>query len=161
MTKYLLLATGLILSTPLALAQDIPDPAAPSPPATPATPAIPADPADPANPADKDKDGTKQPEVKKPRASGSARSGGNSLGGTANSESGAGKVRGRSSNATDFAAFDANGDGSLSKDEIKADGSLSGSFKELDKNSDGTLSRGEYESSVRATPPKEPKNPAR
>lgn len=159
MKKHLWLATGLILSTPLALAQDIPDPAAPSTPATPATPAIPADPATPADPTDKE--GTKQPEVKKPRASGSARSGGNSIGGTANSESGAGKVRGRSSNATDFAAFDANGDGSLSKEEIKADGGLSGSFRDLDRNSDGKLSRGEYESSVRATPPKEPKTPAR
>lgn len=148
MKKTLLIVSSLMLASPLALAQDTPDA---TPPADPAIPATPATPADPAVPAQKDdKDGTDSPDVKKPRASGSAKSGGNSVGGTANTESQQGKTRARSSNTVgDFAAFDANGDGKLSKDEAKADASLD--FKELDRDKDGSVSRGEYESGVRAS----------
>ena len=143
MKKTLLIVSSLMLASPLALAQDTPDA---TPPADPAIPATPATPADPAVPAQKDdKDGTK-----KPRVTGSGKSGGNSVGGTANTESQQGKMRARSSNSVgDFAAFDANGDGKLSKDEAKADASLN--FKELDRDKDGSVSRGEYESGVRAS----------
>jgi hypothetical protein len=143
MKKTLLFVSSLMLASPLALAQDTPDA---TPPADPAIPATPATPADPAVPSQKDdKDGTKNP-----RVTGSGKSGANSVGGTANTESQQGKMRARSSNSVgDFAAFDANGDGKLSKDEAKADASLN--FKELDRNGDGSVSRGEYESGVHAS----------
>ncbi|MGH8482198.1 MAG: hypothetical protein ACRES8_07045 [Nevskiaceae bacterium] len=85
----------------------------------PAEPAIPATPANPADPAD--------PAVPAE-----------------------GKARARSSNQVgDFAAFDANGDGKLSRDEAKADGNLN--FTELDRDKDGSVSRGEYEAGARAS----------
>ena len=120
MKKSLLIVSSLMLASPLALAQNTPDA---TPPADPAIPATPATPADPAVPAQKD-------DMKKPSASGTAKA--------------------RSSGTVgDFAAFDANGDGKLSKDEASADASLN--FKELDRNKDGSVSRGEYESGVRAS----------
>lgn len=88
----------------------------------PATPATPAIPAEPATPADPTKnDGTKER-----------------------------KAKGGASAKGDFASFDANGDGSLSQDEVKGNASIK--FKDLDRNSDGKVSRGEYESSVHASP---------
>lgn len=146
MKKTLLIVSSLMLASPLALAQDTPDA---TPPADPAIPATPATPADPAVPAQKDdKDGTK-----KPRVTGSGKSGGNSVGGTANTESQQGKMRARSSNSVgDFAAFDANGDGKLSKDELAADVGLAGRFGEMDKNSDGSLNRAEFATGLRASP---------
>jgi hypothetical protein len=44
----------------------------------------------------------------------------------------------------DFSALDANGDGSLSKDELKAEASISAKFRELDKDKDGKLSSAEF-----------------
>jgi hypothetical protein len=44
----------------------------------------------------------------------------------------------------DFATLDANGDGSVSQDEAKADATLSSKFAELDTNKDGKLSSSEY-----------------
>jgi hypothetical protein len=44
----------------------------------------------------------------------------------------------------DFATLDANGDGSVSQDEAKADATLSAKFAELDTNKDGKLSSSEY-----------------
>src|SRR5262245_11787989 len=40
----------------------------------------------------------------------------------------------------DFASLDANGDGSVSQDEAKADATLSAKFAELDTNKDGKIS---------------------
>jgi Ca2+-binding EF-hand superfamily protein len=44
----------------------------------------------------------------------------------------------------DFASLDANGDGSVSQDEAKADATLSAKFSELDTNKDGKISSSEY-----------------
>jgi hypothetical protein len=44
----------------------------------------------------------------------------------------------------DFKTLDANGDGSLSQDEAKADASLAAMFAELDADKDGKLSSSEY-----------------
>lgn len=44
----------------------------------------------------------------------------------------------------DFATLDANGDGSVSQDEAKADATLSSKFAELDTNQDGKISSSEY-----------------
>ena len=46
----------------------------------------------------------------------------------------------------DFATLDANGDGSVSQDEAKADATLSSKFAELDTNKDGKISSSEYKS---------------
>jgi hypothetical protein len=46
--------------------------------------------------------------------------------------------------AGDFATLDANGDGSVSQDEAKADATLSSKFAELDTNKDGKISSSEY-----------------
>ena len=160
MKKYLLIASSFMLASPLVLAQTTPDPATPADPAIPANPATPADPAVPAQKTDKQKDGTKTP-----RASGSAKSGEGSMGATANPESGQGKAKGgMSGTAGDFASFDANGDGKLSKDEAKGNASIN--FSEMDRNGDGNVTRGEYESGVHASPKaegqsKEPKPPKR
>ena len=147
MKKYLLVASSFMLASPLVLAQTTPDPATPTDPATPATPATPADPEVPGQKTDKDKkDGTKAP-----RVSGAAKSDKNSMGATANPESQQGKAKGGSSGSIgDFASFDANGDGKLSKDEAKANADLN--FSEMDRNGDGSVSRGEFESGVRASP---------
>lgn len=44
----------------------------------------------------------------------------------------------------DFASLDANGDGSVSQDEAKADATLSAKFAELDTDKDGKISSSEY-----------------
>ena len=145
---HLMFAAGLLASSPLLLAQNA-DPATPATPATPtdepATPATPATPADPSR-----KDGTKDPKVKK-RATGAAATDDGSLGATANPDSGQGKAKGKA----DFAAFDMNGDGKLSKDEVQGDASIN--FKDLDKNSDGNVNRGEFEAGMKAKTPEQPK----
>ena len=150
------LITGLItalLSSPLVLAQ-----VEPPTPATPAVPATPTEePATPATPAQPDKKGTKKPEAKKPdakapRTSGTAKSGDNSIGGTSNPESSQSKLRSRSSNSTDFASFDADGNGTLSKDEVSGDSNIR--FGDLDKNGDGSISNGEFQAGYKARPPK-------
>jgi hypothetical protein len=46
----------------------------------------------------------------------------------------------------DFTSLDADGDGSVSQDEAKADATLSSKFAELDTNKDGKLSSSEYKS---------------
>ena len=126
MKKYLLFAAGLILSSPLLTAQGQTTPATPATPAVPEEkPAVPATPAAPATPS-------------KPKASGET---------STDSERG-GKAKGKA----DFAAFDANGDGSLSQDEVKGDSSIR--FKELDRDGNGSVSRAEYESGFKAKPPK-------
>ena len=45
-----------------------------------------------------------------------------------------------SGQAADYSKLDANGDGSISKDEAKGDPTLSAKFSELDKDKNGTLS---------------------
>ena len=45
-----------------------------------------------------------------------------------------------SGQAADYSKLDANGDGSISKDEAKADPTLSAKFMDLDKDKNGTLS---------------------
>lgn len=154
------LITGLVtalLSSPLVLAQ-----VEPPTPATPATPAVPAtpgeEPATPATPAQPDKPkGTKKPEAKKPdarapRGSGSAKGGDNSIGGTSNPESSQSKLRSRSSNSSDFASFDADGNGTLSREEVSGDSSIR--FGDLDRNGDGSISNGEFQAGYKARPPK-------
>ena len=154
------LMTGLItalLSSPLVLAQvEPPTPATPAVPATPeeqpATPATPATPAQPDKPKGTKKPEAKKPDAKAPRTSGSAKSGDNSIGGTSNPESSQSKLRSRSSNSSDFASFDADGNGTLSKDEISGDSSIR--FGDLDKNGDGSISNGEFQAGYKARPPK-------
>lgn len=162
MKKYLLIASSFMLASPLVLAQTTPDPATPSEttPAIPATPATPADPAVPAQKTDKEKDGTKAP-----RVSGSAKSDKSSMGATANPNSQQGKAKGGTAGSIgDFASFDVNGDGKLSKDEAKGNASID--FSEMDRDGDGNVSRGEFESGVHANPSapgqsKESKEPAK
>ena len=45
-----------------------------------------------------------------------------------------------SGQAADYSKLDANGDGSISKDEAKADPTLSAKFMDLDKDGSGSLS---------------------
>ena len=45
-----------------------------------------------------------------------------------------------SDKSTDYSKLDVNGDGSISKDEAKADPTLSAKFMDLDKDKNGTLS---------------------
>jgi hypothetical protein len=45
-----------------------------------------------------------------------------------------------SAQAVDYSKLDANADGSISKDEAKADPTLSAKFMDLDKDKNGTLS---------------------
>jgi hypothetical protein len=122
MTKYLLFASSLLVSAPLLMAQVT----SPATPATPATPAVPKDspavPATPATPADPaPKDGTRDPTV-----------------------SGEAKAH------ADFAAFDVDGNGKLSKDEARGKASIN--FQEMDRNVDGNISRAEFESSIKSQP---------
>jgi hypothetical protein len=122
MKKYVLIASGLLLGSQLALAQDTPQPATPATPAVPADPADPADRTEPATPADPSKKDTSKDK----------------------------KAKAGASSKGDFASFDANGDGSLSQDEVKGNASIK--FKDMDRDSDGKISRGEYESGVHASP---------
>ena len=46
----------------------------------------------------------------------------------------------QSGQAADYSKLDANGDGSISKDEAKADPTLSAKFMDLDKDKSGSLS---------------------
>lgn len=79
-----------------------------------------------------------------------ARSDKGSISGSMNPEAGTGKIKAKGGQA-DFASFDINADGKLSRDELKADSTLTGKFDQLDRNRDGNLSRGEYTSSLKAS----------
>lgn len=79
-----------------------------------------------------------------------ARSEKGSMSGSVNPEAGTGKLKAKGGQA-DFASFDINADGKLSRDELKADSTLTGKFDQLDRNRDGNLSRGEYTSSLNAS----------
>ena len=124
MKKHLLFAAGLLVSAPLAFAQ------VPATPATPPTPSVPS---------------TDAPEG---AVSGTVKKDKNSLGGSADTKSQSGKLKGHGSQKGDFAAFDVDGDGQLSKDEAGADTSID--FAKADKNHDGRLSNGEYQAAVQA-----------
>lgn len=52
-----------------------------------------------------------------------------------------------SAQAVDYSKLDANADGSISKDEAKADPTLSAKFMDLDKDKNGTLSSTELSAS--------------
>ena len=52
-----------------------------------------------------------------------------------------------SGQSADYAKLDANGDGSISKDEAKMDPTLSAKFSELDKDKSGSLSTAELTAS--------------
>lgn len=140
MKKHLILSLGLVLTSPLLLAQTggSSDDTRNDKSAQPATPAIPAVP------------GAGSPTVEGPTTndegdtSGSARSGKNSAGATGNPNTKSAKTRTRSGQGNDFGSLDTNGDNKLSQDEIKVSAALGAKFNEGDTNSDGALSRGEF-----------------
>jgi hypothetical protein len=129
MTRKLLIALALTFFSAMAAAQSGADRGGAqdrtSPPSTtpsgtqPATPAEPADPgmspATPATPATPGKTG------KTGKAAGKAKAGGEK-----------------------FGQLDANGDGNLSRDELKAEADINARFSELDTNRDGKLSTAEF-----------------
>ena len=135
--KKLVLTLGLVLTSPLLLAQTSTDDSKKDNSTQPATPAVPATPASPA---------LGQPEVSGPTknedgsTSGSAKSGRQSVGATGNQDTKSAKTRTRN----DFGSLDSNGDNKISQDELKVNVSLGARFKEADANSDGSLSRGEF-----------------
>ena len=142
----LLLGIALALASPLTLAQS-----SGATPATPATPAVPPSDSAPTvdQPTTDDKGATRT----------GVRSKNGHAVGAANPNSGHGSAAGTAT--SDFASFDANGDGKLSQSEISSDAALGGRFKELDKNSDGSISKAEYEASLKATPPQSSPNDAK
>jgi hypothetical protein len=141
MKKQVLLALGLALTSPLLLAQTSGSGDKDKQQTQPATPAIPATPASPAT----DNTAVEGPTTNEEgQTSGSARSGGNSAGATGNPNTKQARTRSRSGNAADFGGLDANHDGKISQDELKANVELSGRFTQADSNSDGALSRAEF-----------------
>ena len=143
MKKHLILSLGLVLTSPLLLAQtggsssdDRNDQSAQ--PATPAIPAVPG------------AGSSSSPTVDGPTTneegdtSGSARSGKNSAGATGNPNTKSAKTRTRSGQASDFGSLDSNGDNKISQDELKVNVELGAKFSQGDANSDGALSRGEF-----------------
>lgn len=150
MRKYFLFTLGLVLSSPLLLAQVPPPPAPPSsPPSTPAPPATPPD----QSPPDVN---VSPPSDTKPNGSASVHKDRNSLGATGNPDTKSGKLRARSGTPpSDFAAMDANGDGKLTPDEASGNAGMKGGFNGADKNGDGVLTQGEYEQSFHAQRPKD------
>jgi hypothetical protein len=148
MRKYWLLTAGLVLTSPLLLAQQSTDERDKDRQGQSAT-----TPATPASPASSDDTDVSSPQTDETgTTSGSARSKGQRAGGSANPSEGTGRAGASSSNPSDFGSLDANGDGSLSKDELAGNANVSGRFTELDKNSDGKLSRAEYSTGFRASP---------
>lgn len=152
--KKLFLTMSLVLASPLLLAQTSGDEQdkvrKQTQPATPATPALPATPATPASPSSSGD----EPELNAPTTddegttSGSARGKGQGIGGSVNPNQGTGGISGKSS--SDFGTLDANGDGKLSRDEVRANAGLK--WEDLDRNSDGQVSRGEYTTGLKAKP---------
>jgi hypothetical protein len=135
--KKLVLTLGLVLTSPLLLAQNSTEDDKKKQSATPATPALPATPASSA---------LGEPKVEGPtttdegQTSGSARSGNQSAGATGNPNTKSGKTRTRN----DFGSLDSNGDNKISQDELKVNAELGARFNEADLNKDGSLSRGEF-----------------
>jgi hypothetical protein len=135
--KKLVLTLGLVLTSPLLLAQNSTDDDKNKQSATPAIPATPATPASSA---------VGEPKVEGPtttdegQTSGSARSGKQSAGATGNPNTKSAKTRTRN----DFGSLDSNGDNKISQDELKVNVQLGARFSEADANSDGSLSRGEF-----------------
>jgi hypothetical protein len=162
--KKQLMILGLVLSSPLVLAQtgsgsgsgsgSSSDQNSQSQPATPALPALPTDSAaTPATPSS-NSSGT---EVDKPKSrkngqtSTGARSGDNSVGATGNPNNQSGKARTRSNSGQgDFASMDGNSDGSLSRDELAGKTGLN--FDQLDTDKNGNLSQSEFQVSAKASP---------
>jgi hypothetical protein len=144
MKKHLILSLGLVLTSPLLLAQNTgstSDDDRDQKSAQPATPAIPAVPG---------AGSSSSPTVEGPTTnedgdtSGSARSGKNSAGATGNPNTKSAKTRTRSGQGGEFGSLDTNGDNKISQDELKANVELGARFKDGDANSDGFLSRGEF-----------------
>jgi hypothetical protein len=135
--KKLVLTLGLVLTSPLLLAQNSTDDDKKKQSATPAIPATPATPASSA---------VGEPKVEGPtttdegQTSGSARSGKQSAGATGNPDTKSGKTRTRN----EFGSLDSNGDNKISQDELKVYVELGARFGEADLNKDGNLSRGEF-----------------
>ena len=143
MKTYLLLTAGVVLSSPLVLAQ-APTPPAPSspPPEMPVTP---------------DKPDAEQHKPDANSQSGSVREDRSSVGANGNSQPQSAKGRLRSSShANDFAMWDVDGDGKLTKDEAKGHADVEANFKAADKDGNGSLSRREYEKSFDVKSPKSP-----
>lgn len=138
MKKHWLLSAGLVLTSPLLLAQNSggTDQDKDQQKATPAVPAIPSSGSSPTleGPTTNEEGST----------SGSARNGGNSAGATGNPNTKSAKTRTRSSNGNEFGALDSNGDNKISQDELKVSVELGTKFPQGDTNSDGALSRGEF-----------------
>lgn len=145
MKKHWLLSAGLVLTSPLLLAQnsggtdqDKDKDQQKTQPAVPAIPAVPSS------------GSSSSPTLEGPTTndegdtSGSARSGRNSAGATGNPNTKSGKTRTRSSNGNEFGALDSNGDNKISQDELKVSVELGAKFPQGDTNSDGALSRGEF-----------------
>jgi len=139
MKKQVLLALGLALTSPLLLAQT--SSSDDKQKAQPATPAIPATPASPAT----DNTAVEGPTTSdNGQTSGSARSGDKSVGATGNPNTKQARTRSRAAPGGEFGTLDANHDGKISQDELKANVELSGKFSQADANSDGALSKAEF-----------------
>ena len=155
MNKQLLIGLGIALASPLVLAQSVGNTdLTPQKSTSQAqsqssqTPAVPGLPSTGGTNGDNaiqgpttDSTGT---------TSGSARTKNAHGGAAVNPNSGHGSAYGSGGNQ--FGTLDANGDGRLSRDEIRGNAGLSGQFSKLDKNGDGNLSRAEYSAGLRAVP---------
>lgn len=150
MKKHLLLGLGLIVASPLLVANAADKKDQNQNQSTPATPALPATPAVPASPSSDDTAIEGPTTDDNGTTSGSARTKGAGVGAAGNQNSGHGRAEARGAN--DFGTLDANGDGRLSREEIKGNTAISGQFDQLDKNTDGALSRAEFGAGSRVTP---------
>lgn len=139
MKKHLILSLGLVLTSPLLLAQNSGSSPGDDKSAQPATPAVPAVPGSSSSPTVEGPTTNEEGDT-----SGSARSGKNSAGATGNPNTKSAKTRTRSGQASDFGSLDSNGDNKISQDELKVNVELGAKFSQGDANSDGSLSRGEF-----------------
>lgn len=149
MKNHLLLTTALVLASPLLLAQTAGKTDSTKDKAKQTTnqvlPGAPAGTTGDDNGAGidtptTDDDGT---------TSGGAHSPNGSLSGSINQDKGTAGLKAKGGQA-EFASFDANSDGKLSRDELQANTALVGRFDQLDKNRDGSLNRGEYTAGLKA-----------
>ena len=141
MKKYVLLTASLALASPLLMAQNTNDSTNTDSSKQKATSTLPVPTSTSDSPV-----GVEGPTTNdEGQTSGSAKAGQNSVGATGNKDNKSAKTRTRTGGvSTDFASIDANTDGKISQDELKANPTLSAKFKQSDANSDGTLSRAEF-----------------
>lgn len=152
MKKQLLLGLGIALASPFVLAQSVGGTDLNAPQKNQnqnRTSPLPAAPGAPSS--GNDDTGLQAPTTDQSgTTSGSARTKNAHGGAAVNPNSGHGSAYG--SGGSEFGTLDANGDGRLSRDEIRGNAGLAGRLDQLDRNRDGTLSRAEYATGFRASP---------